>query len=307
MEIELEEIVELRFDDGTPVRAASAVVPFGDGFLVVQDDATYAAWVRVDSVVPVGLLPAVQGRRQFEDATGTKHLKPDLEAACEITVDGRDAVLMLGSGSSPARMRSALTVLRDDVPEVLIADLSALYDRVARALEVETELLNLEGACVVGDTLHWFQRGMPAAGIPTGSVDLDCAEVLAAARGELDPGQVRVHRARPLRLGSVSGIGLGTTDAVTLPGGGILVSAAAEDSPNPRDDGPVVGSALALLVDHEVQGVSALPEVRGATSKVEGLMVLDSHPAQLALLAVVDQDDATAASLALRLRVRTSP
>ncbi|WP_448638191.1 hypothetical protein [Geodermatophilus sp. URMC 63] len=33
----------LRFDDGTPVRAASGIAPFGDGWLMAQDDATSAA------------------------------------------------------------------------------------------------------------------------------------------------------------------------------------------------------------------------------------------------------------------------
>jgi hypothetical protein len=44
MQIEIEQVERLRFDHGGPVRAASAVAGFGDGFLVVQDDATHAAW-----------------------------------------------------------------------------------------------------------------------------------------------------------------------------------------------------------------------------------------------------------------------
>ena len=40
MDVEMLEAERLRFRDGAPVRAASAVVPFGDGHLVVSDDAT---------------------------------------------------------------------------------------------------------------------------------------------------------------------------------------------------------------------------------------------------------------------------
>ncbi len=40
MRVELESVERLRFADGSPVRAASAVAPFGDGFLVAQDDTT---------------------------------------------------------------------------------------------------------------------------------------------------------------------------------------------------------------------------------------------------------------------------
>ena len=65
----------------------------------------------------------------------------------------------------------------------------------------------------------------------------------------------RQRRARRPRSGSptyaattsahVAGVGLAVTDAVALPDGLVLVSAAAEDSPSTYDDGPVVGSALA--------------------------------------------------------------
>ncbi len=85
MEIVLEGVRELRFTDGAPVRAASGVARFGDGFLVAQDDATHAAWFSDGPATPVRLLPPSEGRDTFDEASGTKHLKPDLEAACEVT------------------------------------------------------------------------------------------------------------------------------------------------------------------------------------------------------------------------------
>ena len=85
MEVVLEGVRELRFTDGAPVRAASGVARFGDGFLVAQDDATHAAWFRDGPATRVRLLPPNGGRDTFDEASGTKHLKPDLEAACEVT------------------------------------------------------------------------------------------------------------------------------------------------------------------------------------------------------------------------------
>jgi hypothetical protein len=113
-----------------------------------------------------------------------------------------------------------------------------------------------------------------------------------------------VTNPRNYDLGHVEGVGLAVTDAVVLPDGSILVSAAAEDSPNPRDDGPVVGSALVRLDGCAVTDVTALPLVGGAVSKVEGLMVLGAGEHQAQLLAVVDADDPDAPSLAMRLGVR---
>ncbi|MFN0028314.1 MAG: hypothetical protein ACKV2O_14200 [Acidimicrobiales bacterium] len=70
----------LVFEDGSPVRAASALDRLGDGGLVAQDDANFAAWQRNGSITPLRIFPPVEGRDHFSEADGTKHLKADLEA-----------------------------------------------------------------------------------------------------------------------------------------------------------------------------------------------------------------------------------
>src|SRR5918998_95880 len=61
VDVEVTSAAPLTFDDGSPVRAASAIAPFGDGWLVVQDDATHAAWWREDSVTAVRVVDPVDG------------------------------------------------------------------------------------------------------------------------------------------------------------------------------------------------------------------------------------------------------
>lgn len=308
MEIELESVTSLRFVDGAPVRAASAVAPLAGGLLVVQDDAAHAAWWSGGQATSVRIVPPVEGLDVFGDATGTKHLKPDLEAACSVTVAGGPAVLLLGSGSGPRRMRAVLVRPGHPVPVAgSPADLTELYVRVAAALEVDLEQLNLEGACVVGNVLRWWQRGRPEAGLPTGSVDVDLGALLAAVRGSGHTYDVGVRGARTHDLGSFEGVGLGITDAVTLAhsdAASVLVSAAAEDTDDPREDGPVVGSVLALLEHSGAVRTVELPRVAGRVAKVEGLCLLDQQTAGARVLAVVDADDPEAPSLALHLRVR---
>jgi hypothetical protein len=303
VQIEVESVERLRFGDSSPVRAASAVAPLGDGHLVVQDDATHAAWVRDGSVKAVRVLPAVDGLELFDEASGTKHLKPDLEAACVLDVDGAPAVLVMGSGSLGARMRWSLLRLVDGRPVAHVVDMASLYADAAAALSVPADVLNMEGACVVDGVLRWYHRGLPAAGAATGSVDLDPAAAAAAALGRDSPSSVAVRNPRHYDLGEVDGVGLGITDAVALPDGTVLLSAAAEDSPNPRDDGPVVASALVRLDGYAVDDVAPLPLIEGRICKVEGLMMLESDQADVRLLAVVDVDDAGSPSLAVRLRV----
>ena len=289
--VDVEDAQALWFRDGTPVRAASGVAPFGDGHLVVQDDATHAAWLRPDGVVAVRVLDPVDGLEVFSSAAGTKHLKPDFEAACAVP----GGVLLLGSGSTAARMRASLVT-----PDgFTAADLTPLHHRVAAAIGVDAAQLNLEGACVVGDRLRWFQRANVAAGAPTAAADVDLAALLAAVSGGASADRVPIHDVRRYELGTIGGVALAITDAVPVPGGRVLVSAAAEDTPNAVDDGPVVGSALALLDDDAVLAVAPLPEPH----KVEGLALLDSSAAGARLLAVVDADDPLTPSQRLTLRL----
>lgn len=304
MNIDVLDAERLRFHDGAPVRAASAVVPFGDGRLVVSDDATHAAWFRDGSATPVRLLPPVDGHDVFDEASGTKHLKPDLETACQVRVDGSPAALVMGSGSSPARMRWCLLQLENDHPRAAVADMTPVYAAVAAALDVDLDLLNLEGACVVGNTLRWFHRGLPSAGLPSGSVHIDLRNAMAAALGDGDPTRVTVTHPVHYDLGALGEVGLAITDVIALPGGDLIASAAAEDSPNPRDDGPVVASALARIHGDQVATVVPLPEFDGSVIKVEGLMVLDTDDKRTDLLAVTDVDDPDEASWATRIRIR---
>lgn len=302
MQVELEGVEELRLADGSPVRAASAVAPFGDGFLVVQDDATHGAWVRGLSVESVRLLPAVDDLELFGEASGTKHLKPDLEAACAVEVEGEPCLLAMGSGSLPARMRWSLVRPAGGSAEVVVADMGPLYAAVGDALAVPPDVLNLEGACLVGDVLRWYHRGLPAAGLRSGSVDLDPDAAVAAVLGRIPAGAVDVANPTSYDLGALGGAALAVTDAVTLPDGSVLLSVAAEDTSNPRDDGPVLASALVRVDDVVVRETAQLPLIDGQVAKVEGLMVLDADDDQARLLAVVDVDDPSIPSLALRLR-----
>ena len=305
MQVQVEESRTLVFDDGSPVRAASALARLGGGWLVAQDDATHGAWVRGDGVHRLRLLPPVEGLDAFSEAEGTKHLKPDLEAACSLVGEGGTGALLLGSGSTPARRRGVLVTEREgeQEPGVESGDLGGLYDAVAALLGVPRDQLNLEGVARNGPVLRWFQRGNLRAGVPNGSVDVGLPGLLDALRGRLDPADVPLREPRRYELGEVAGVGLSATDAVALPGGRVLLSAAAEDTPNAYDDGPVVAAALALLDGDRVLGVAEIPRVEGVVQKVEGLGVLELLDDGARLLAVVDADDPLAPSVELALRV----
>jgi len=294
MRVALTSSTQLRFADGTPVRAASGVARYGAGWLVVQDDATHACVWESGSGRALRLVAPVEGHDTFEEATGTKALKPDLEAVVALP-DGR--TLALGSGSTPARMRCVLL----SESTIQVAGLAPVYTRVAELLEVPADQLNLEGATVVSNSLRWFQRGLPSAGAPSASVDVELDGLLDHASGA--PAAVRVSGVRRYDLGTVAGVGLAITDALSLAGGLVLVSATAEDSPSTYDDGPVVGSALALLDGERLVDMAELPLLDGEVGKLEGLALVGHRDDVLDLVAVVDADDPEVPSLFLELVV----
>ena len=303
MRVTVDGVRALHFDDGTPVTAASAIAPLGDGWLVAQDDATIAAWLRPGGVTPLRVFPPVDGLDRFSAAAGTKHLKPDLEVACPAEVDGEPAVLLLGSGSTPRRMRGVLVRLEDGRPVVQAAELGPLYAAVAERLGMPLDQLNLEGASRHGGTVRWFDRGNLAAGVRPGSVDVPLAGLVGAVLGRVDPAAVPVDRPRTYDLGAVQGVGLAITDAIALPDGRLLLTAAAEDTPNAVDDGPVVATALALVDGDTVLAVEPFPQVGGRVHKVEGLALRGVRDGVVHLLAVVDDDDPQVPSVQLELRV----
>lgn len=303
MQARVEASGRLHFDDGTPVRAASALAALGGGWLVAQDDATHGAWWRGPSTTRLRLLPPVEGLEVFSQAAGTKHLKPDLEAACTVELDGGPAVLLLGSGSTSARMRAVLVRDQASGPDTTARGLPELYARVARVLGVAPDQLNLEGACPLGDRLRWFHRGVPAADLPPGSVDVDLPALLAAVAGD-GTADIPVDRPVEYPLGELDGVGLAVTDAVALADGRVLLSAAAEDTATTVDDGPVVGAALVLVDGDDVVDVEPVPTVDGVAHKVEGLALLDADPDGARVLAVVDADEPDAASTWLELSAR---
>ncbi|RSM50008.1 hypothetical protein DMB66_44010 [Actinoplanes sp. ATCC 53533] len=320
MRIQVERETALWFGPESPVRAASAIAAFGDGWLVAQDDATHAAWLRPGGVTAVRVVEPVEGHDTFGSAEGTKHLKPDFEAAVAVVAGGHDGVLLLGSGSTTARMRASLVTGPD---AFTTADLTPVYRRVAEALGLPLERLNLEGAARIGDRLRWFQRGNSAAGVPSAAVDVHLSALLtllaagstarAEPAGQPEPatraepaaraGLAEVGRPRRYDLGAVRGVALAVTDAVALSDGRLLVAAAAEDTPNAVDDGPVVGAALALLDDDRVLAVAAVPDGPSGPYKIEGLAVRGPVPGGVSVIAVVDADDPLAASSRLDLRV----
>jgi hypothetical protein len=257
------------------VRSASALVRVGGRLLVAQDDSE--GFVIVDpktgEVVPHGPNEAL-----------SKAEKPDFEAAFALP-DGR--ILVLGSG---AKDRRQIVVSRAPDGETQGRQAPELYGVIQEGLGAQ---LNLEGAVLLGDVVRVFHRGVGVAG---SSATLDVP--LDAVTG----GEARCSAPSFYDLGQLGGATLGFTDAAPLDDGRILYVAAAEDTPDPVSDGPVVGAAIGVIDPEAGVRWTPLLEADGTRSvrKPEGLLLDESG--QSGWL-VTDPDSTEIPSMLLRFEL----
>lgn len=282
------------------VRAGSGLAWWRGRLALVQDDARFVALVEPASfrVDALALPRGPGGARVFGPDRGTKHLKLDLEAVAAVPTPEGEALVAFGSGSSDRR--EYVVVVREDEPPALV-NAGALYASFREAVAFAGSELNVEGALVVphahGPRLRLFNRGNGAARdgfLPVNAtVDLDLAALWDFLHDPDAP--PLLLDVAPYHLGMLDGLGLGFTDAALASSGRLLVTLAAEDSPDATRDGRVAGSALGAV--DEADGVpeclrwTPLRTPDGALfgEKVEGLAANPAAPCRVWL--AVDPDD----------------
>ncbi len=254
-------------------------------------------------------LPAGHGgARLFDDARGTKAQKLDLESLVSVRHRGRDVLFAFGSGSTPARESVAIVTLAgDEVAEVALAAIPALYSALRRAPSVADAELNIEGVTNDGSALRFFQRGngrrRDGGRAPNAILPVSLARVLDAING--GPGEFLVSDVGGTSCGleSLDGHAVSFTDA-TIASGRTWFLATAEDSPDAVRDGDVYGSVVGWI-DCETGVGEWLPIVDSAGKilalKAEGI-AFDPHERSTAWI-VCDPDDASRPADLCRIRV----
>lgn len=283
------------------VRAASALRRRGSRLVVVQDDVHALALLDPDGRVEPLLLPAGPGgRRTFDEAGGTKHLKMDLEA-CVLLPDQR--LVAFASGSTPRREH---VVVLSPASLVQVLPAGMLYAELRRWTDAMAVELNVEGAVLQGARIRLLQRGNGTRGgtrREAGSAVLDLAldDVLAWLQGDgaapVVTGILRVD------LGEKDGVPYGFTDGAITDDGRLAFLCCAEDSADVRSDGPVLGCRFGWLDEDGVSVIEVVgPDARPTAQKLEGI---ESRSGQAGTFDVVaDMDRADQPSWLYELHVR---
>jgi hypothetical protein len=270
----LDDLVPLAYErapDGLPahVRAASALRRFGSRLVIVQDDVDALAVLEASGAVrPVLLAERLSGQRVFDEPSGNKRLKLDLEA-CVALVDGR--LVAFGSGSKP--VREQLVVWSPGAAPITV-DAATLYEEVRKAVTRNEHRLNIEGVVACGPRLKLFHRGNDArrgASAPRNTIaELDLARFVRWLDGAAPP--PRVASVTDVDLGAAGNVPFGFTDAVAIDAERVVVLACAEDSDSALTDGAVLGARVGLLDEHGARLVD-IHEAGGARThlKLEGI------------------------------------
>ncbi|GAB3571687.1 DUF6929 family protein [Hymenobacter daeguensis] len=281
--------------------SASGVEIIGPVAYVIGDDSPFlylldAATLAVRSRVAL-----------FEtDAFGTgripKAAKPDLEAMAALTwPDGQAGVLVLGSGSTPAREVGWFVPVAGQAPRLV--DLGPLYQLLRAGLPAGVTL-NLEAAATTETELLLFQRTVGRADAALLLV-LPLAPVLRQLAGVAPAELPRPHQL-VFELPQIDGCPAGFSGA-TFVNGRLFVAASVENTMDAMLDGAVLGSFIGTV---DVLGQKATfarlgwADGRPYYGKVEGIAVRQQLPdGQFELLLVTDDDagGSTAATAHLTL------
>lgn len=301
--IQLTKLKSLMLSQGTHadrhphLSAASGLVRAGNWLYVVADDELHLGQFELDGHGHGLLHRCFDGELPLE-AEARKAEKPDVEVLTSLPgFSAQTTLLALGSGSKKNRHRSALISLDNHgnihgSPELI--ELENFYD----FLKGEIGKLNIEGAAVVDNSIHLFQRGNKKnklnAGIRLSLTDF--YKVLRSPTKKITP---HIH-ITPYELGNIDDVPLCFTDATALRTGEIVFTASAENTSDSVLDGKCIGSAIGVI---NAAGALTLLEPIDRTVKLEGI---DASPSgdKIELLLVTDADDAELAALLYSAQVK---
>jgi hypothetical protein len=280
------------------VRAASGLTWVGDRLAVIQDDASFLAFVDPETGLGEALpLPAgTNGQRQFDDARGNKAQKMDLEAVA--LVPGVDGVMLTAFGSGSLAPREAVVLIsfaRPASPRIVVHPASAFYARLRAASGFAGSDMNIEGALYMDGALRLFGRGNGAVVGDLRPINASCDIVWTDLMAHLEhPSTVTPPAPRDIMqydLGTIDTVPLGFTDATRGRSNAVLYAAAAESSPDAIRDGEVRGSAIGTIEPDGTGRWTPLRDEEGNpfVGKIEGL-ALDTCSDDR-VFAVVDSDD----------------
>lgn len=262
------------------IPSASGIEAVGEDLWIIGDDSPHL--FRLDTAFRVqdtfSLLDG-ETRRVIP-----KKEKPDFEALALLEIQSRKHLLILGSGSLPARETAVLFDLHTFTKTT--HSLHPLYAALRKPAWIGDAELNIEAAVATDEKLFLFQRGnITGRNVMFEWALTDFTESLLQ------------HKPLPvvpyfLTLPNLNGCGAGFSAACWKPyHRQVLFAASVENTPNAIDDGEVLGSFIGILKPDDFNTPPQTALLRTETGdvfkgKVEGIAHFTGNLA----FAVTDSD-----------------
>jgi hypothetical protein len=225
--------------------SASGMELVGEIIYIIGDDSQYLYCVSIDGEI-------IGKTELFKSSAGEgeripKKEKPDLEALTSFKKDGKDFLLIFGSGSKPNREVCFLVEIGKPFKNTKIEEIS-LKEFYASLRENDDitggRKLNIEAAASTDELLILFQRGNKSG--KNVLLYFSLKDFLAFLKDNSQPiPQSEIHQ---FDLPALKGIPTGFSGAGFLPNSETLIfTASAEDTESEIDDGKTIGSLLGIL------------------------------------------------------------
>lgn len=261
------------------VSSASGIAMFNGSLYVIGDD---VPWVyQLNEALKVQSKIFFGNYSLGPDSVIPKPEKPDLEALATT----ENTLLAFGSGSlSP--QRDILVRLTDkNQPETY--SLQSFYDRLRSLYNFEAEL-NIEGAAIYEDQLFLLNRENNHI------LRYSLPDFMAHIKGDKSFPEPENYR---IILPEINGIkaGLSGTDIISGTSK-IIFTASVEDTPNPIDDGEILGSFVGIIDTREIKDryhpayAKVMENNKLLPIKVESVSVLNHTPDKTEIVLVTDSD-----------------
>lgn len=276
------------------IPSASGLEVIGDSIYIVGDDSPYL--YHLDKGFDQVNKSVISDTSGFDTGRIAKSEKLDLESMAHFNKDGRDYLLMLGSGSSEVRTKGVIAEINEKtgaIAKVNTYSLGKLYQQLQENIHVVgSGLLNIEGAAVEDDKLYLMQRAIGDE--PNVLLIFDLKEFLAFLTEDGETPEVQLKK---FNLDRLHDFHAGFSGAHVFDGK-LFFTASVEGTGDAIEDGEVFGSYIGYIglneLDNDNTPVTALLVHKDGTTyngKTESLVVSSGQVKGSYKVLVVSDDD----------------
>lgn len=241
------------------VASASGIVAHGDSIYIIGDDVPWMYELNDDFTVKSRI--SFGSFTLHPDSVIAKLKKPDVEALADAD---KGVFWAFGSGSLPPQRDVLVKFFWNRSWQTNVYSLGPFYNYLRSRREFKSVKLNIEGAAIEGNNLFLLNRENNLI------IKSRLPDVTAPPHTSRAQFSAEIYS---VKLPNIQGIEAGFSGADIIPGTSLLLfTASVEATPNPIDDGTILGSFVGVINLNQLSAMSE-PRIIPITKKEELLKI----------------------------------